>query len=164
MLSPTSVGIRLLLAVLLCVFFGCRRAGNSGPLDNKTLRMLSEGMMHRPCLGTPNGRRLFDLTDQQARSLVNALIPIESAKVGTLRPDAVDYTLYFQPAMDPVVLRLHLDNCGITYTERQYLYHGGDVQAFRRMADNIIATSPARSGLIIDAAMDGVDKGAEGDK
>ena len=149
----TTGGI-CLLAGMLCVVIGCLRTDDPGPIDNKTLSLLVAGRMDRPCLGKPHDHLLFDLTDQQAKSLVRALNPIRSARAGGLAPEAVDYTLSFQPGMDPVVLRVHLGIGDLTFAERQYIYEGGDAKEFKQLADAVMATNPGKPGIIADAEMD----------
>lgn len=154
MLRFHTEGVCLAVAVLLCVLMGCLRTGEHGAFDNESLRLLSVSGKHNAHLSKPGEHRLFHITAESATSLVEALRPIRSMKVGQLPPDAVDYVFGFQPGMDPVMFHVHLADGHLVYAERQYLYEGGDAKAFKRVADAIMAASPEAPGEKVDATTD----------
>jgi hypothetical protein len=136
-------------AALLCVLAGCLRSvENSEPFDNESLRLLGVSAKHE--LHLYESHKEYDLTEQQTNNLVAALCPIKSAKIGKLPPDEINYILSFQPGRNPVIFHVHLADDHLMYAERQYLYEGGNAEAFKKVVDSITAVNSGKPGDLID--------------
>jgi hypothetical protein len=151
------VGCLLVLAAGVVMFVAAMRSMSanrqqvSEPLDNESLQLLGAGRKHWPSLEKPRDHQVFGITSEQMNSLIETLHPIRSVRVGELPPNAVDYMLGFQPGMDPVVFYVHLVDDHLVYSERKYLYEGGNAKAFKQAVDTIMATNPGKPGMIDDS-------------
>jgi hypothetical protein len=137
--------MRPVVAVVMCVLIGCLKGGAPPePFDNESLRLLSVSGKDFAYLRKPSLPQRFDISAESVTSLVEALRPITSTKVGQLPPNAVDYEFGFSPGRNPVCFRVNLANGRLVYWERQYLYEGGDAKAFKQAADAIVQNSDVR--------------------
>ena len=134
----------LVAAATICSLAGCARP-KAGPLDDNNLGLMVVSEKHRPELEDLTTRRTFAITAQQASALVEALRPIKSVEVGNLPSGEADYVLSYQAAMDPLVLRVQLNNETLLYCEREYCYEGGDAQGFARIVDRLTTASNGKS-------------------
>lgn len=120
---PITIFATLALAI------GC---GRSGPLDNKTLDILSRTGMHGADVTYPDGYQATLTPDDydMMRNLISALSPINSATEGSL--DDYDYRLVYIAGMDPAVIEVKLgDDSEFTYKWGAYVYTGGNPKRFR---------------------------------
>jgi hypothetical protein len=128
----------LIVVSLLYISTGCVQRGDPGALSNENLRLMRVSAKTNAHLSRGREHKVVNISDESATSLIEALGPIKSAKAGRLPSDAVDYVFGYQAGMDPLVLNVHVTDSHLLYSERKYLYEGGDVAAFRRLAEAIL--------------------------
>lgn len=114
---------------VLTLFAGC---GGSGPLDDASIRRLTNTKMRGADIAYPDGY-LASLTPDDyelMRTLVSTLGPISSTSEATL--DAYDYRLVITTGKDPVVIEVKLESdTQFRYRLGEYVYTGGNPTEFR---------------------------------
>jgi hypothetical protein len=117
--------------------FGCSKNNCLIPFDDEGIRLLSVSGKQWITLEQPHSHWSGTISGEQASNLIEKLRPIASTKSGTLKDDDVDYILSFQAGKNPVRFFIRLNGSSIIYSERQFLYEGGNPIALKEIINNI---------------------------
>jgi len=136
----------LAIAFLVPITGGCLSDPNElKPWSGRELELLGFSRKQDPyliLLKSPDGKhREIPLDQETANHLIQALIPIQATKeVVSIR--GMEYLFGFQGGRNPVRIQIRTTGDHLEYFHGNFLYQGGNPQAFQKVIDDLLKKSP----------------------
>ena len=113
---------------------------NTNPLDNEEVLLIARGGVFSAGLEKYPDPLRVDVPAAEAQELLKSLTPFDV--VTTPEPSgAYDYLFVHQAGRDPLVFHVKMAGDQLIFSERRWVYQGGNSQQFQQIAEEILRSA-----------------------